>query len=146
MFISYSPDYAHVREKMLFASTRATLKTAFGTDYIKEELFGTVPDDVSLSGYDKHLASEAAPAPLLPSPPSLLLKSKEAEAPWARRRASDCPALESTAPCSATTASALLLLLLLPPPPRPLRWLWLWLWRRCSAALVRSGSGTLNES
>ena len=36
-------DYAHVREKMLFASTRATLKTAFGTDYISSEMFGTVP-------------------------------------------------------------------------------------------------------
>jgi len=63
VFYSYSPDNAPVREKMLFASTRATFKTLFGTTYIKTELFGTVPDDVSLEGYDAHLACEAAPAP-----------------------------------------------------------------------------------
>lgn len=64
LFISYSPDFAHVREKMLYASTRATLKTLFGNGYIKWEVFGTVPDDVSLEGFDKHVASENAPAPL----------------------------------------------------------------------------------
>eukprot|EP00041_Stephanoeca_diplocostata_P006349 m.80815 g.80815 ORF g.80815 m.80815 type:complete len:355 (+) comp16317_c0_seq1:83-1147(+) len=64
LFISYNPDWAHIRDKMIYASTRATLKTLFGTTYIKTEIFGTVPDDVSLDGYDKHLVSEAAPAPL----------------------------------------------------------------------------------
>jgi hypothetical protein len=32
--------------------------------YIKEEMFGTVPEDINLAGYDKHLESAAAPAPL----------------------------------------------------------------------------------
>ena len=63
VFVSYSPDYANVREKMIYASTRATLKTEFGLQvgacagggprggrgaqrapqFIKDELFGTVP-------------------------------------------------------------------------------------------------------
>jgi len=36
-----------VRQKMLYAATRATLKMQFGGGLIKDELFGTVP--VSLS-------------------------------------------------------------------------------------------------
>lgn len=64
LFISYSPDFAHVRQKMLYAGTRATLKSTFGVAYVADELFGTVPEDVSLEGYDKHKRSSAAPAPL----------------------------------------------------------------------------------
>jgi len=32
-----------VRQKMLYAATRATLKTEFGGASIKDEMFGTVP-------------------------------------------------------------------------------------------------------
>lgn len=64
ILICYSPDFAHVRQKMLYASTRSTLKSLFGTQYIRDELFGTVPADVSLEGYDKHMRAEAAPPPL----------------------------------------------------------------------------------
>ncbi|KAJ0069768.1 hypothetical protein NL108_014143, partial [Boleophthalmus pectinirostris] len=53
-----------VRHKMLYAATRATLKKEFGGGHIKEEIFGTVKDDLSLSGYRKHLTSQAAPLPL----------------------------------------------------------------------------------
>lgn len=42
LFISWSPDTAPVRQKMLYASTKATLKQEFGTSQIKEELHGTV--------------------------------------------------------------------------------------------------------
>lgn len=49
---------------MLYASTKATLKQEFGTASIKEELHGTVPDDVSLEGYHRHKRNDAAPAPL----------------------------------------------------------------------------------
>lgn len=42
LFISWSPDSATVRQKMLYASTKATLKMEFGTSQIKEELHGTV--------------------------------------------------------------------------------------------------------
>ena len=64
VFASYSPDFAAVRDKMVYAATRATLKTLINPQYIKAELFGTVPEDVSIDGYERHLESEAAPAPL----------------------------------------------------------------------------------
>lgn len=64
IFISWSPDFSPVRQKMLYAATRATLKLEFGGGLIKEEMFGTCIDDVNLSGYKKHLTSGSAPAPL----------------------------------------------------------------------------------
>lgn len=64
LFISWSPDVASVRQKMLYASTKATLKQEFGTASIKEELHATVPEDVSLDGYFRHKKNDAAPAPL----------------------------------------------------------------------------------
>lgn len=64
VFISYSPDFSPVRQKMLYAASKATLRNEFGTSQIKEDLFGTVPGDVDLSGYRKHLASQNAPKPL----------------------------------------------------------------------------------
>lgn len=64
LFISWSPDFASVKNKMLYAATKSTLKHEFGAGQIKDELFGTVSDDVSLDGYLKHLKSESAPKPL----------------------------------------------------------------------------------
>lgn len=64
LFISWSPDTAPVRQKMLYASTKATLKQEFGTASIKEELHGTVPEDVLLEGYHKHKRNDTAPVPL----------------------------------------------------------------------------------
>ncbi|KAJ8920089.1 hypothetical protein NQ315_011744 [Exocentrus adspersus] len=64
LFISWSPDTSPVRQKMLYASTKATLKQEFGSSQIKEELHGTVLSDVTLNGYQKHKKSAAAPAPL----------------------------------------------------------------------------------
>lgn len=64
LFISWSPDFAQVKQKMLYAATKSTLKTEFGTGQIKDELFGTVRDDVSLEGYHRHVKAQLAPAPL----------------------------------------------------------------------------------
>eukprot|EP00049_Salpingoeca_infusionum_P018333 m.356748 g.356748 ORF g.356748 m.356748 type:complete len:344 (-) comp17615_c0_seq1:169-1200(-) len=64
VFLAWSPDFAHIKAKMLYAATRATFKQTFGTRYIKDEVFGTVVDDVNLSGYQKHLTCAAAPPPL----------------------------------------------------------------------------------
>ncbi|XP_018049275.1 PREDICTED: twinfilin isoform X2 [Trachymyrmex septentrionalis] len=64
LFISWSPDTAPVRQKMLYASTKATLKQEFGTASIKEELHGTVPEDITLDGYHKHKRNDTAPVPL----------------------------------------------------------------------------------
>ncbi|CAJ0916743.1 unnamed protein product [Ranitomeya imitator] len=41
IFIAWSPDYSHVRQKMLYAATRATVKKEFGGGHIKDEIFGT---------------------------------------------------------------------------------------------------------
>lgn len=64
LFITWSPDYAPVKQKMLYASTKSTLKQEFGAGQIKDELFGTSAEDVSLEGYQKHLLAELAPKPL----------------------------------------------------------------------------------
>lgn len=64
MLISWSPDDAPVRQKMLYASTKATLKQEFGSGQIKEEIHGTVQEDITLSGFRKHKKNESAPAPL----------------------------------------------------------------------------------
>jgi len=65
LLISWSPDTSPVRQKMLYASTKATLKMEFGGGgQIKEDLYGNVREDVSLAGYRRHLASAAAPGPL----------------------------------------------------------------------------------
>ncbi|XP_064310057.1 twinfilin-2 isoform X2 [Phalacrocorax carbo] len=64
LFISWSPDSSPVRLKMLYAATRATVKKEFGGGHIKDEMFATVKEDVSLSGYQKHVSSCSAPAPL----------------------------------------------------------------------------------
>lgn len=64
IFIAYSPDFAPVRQKMLYAATRATVKKEFGSGQLKDELFGTAQHDISLSGYKKHVQSQNAPKPL----------------------------------------------------------------------------------
>lgn len=63
LFITWSPDLAATKQKMLYASTKSTLKLEFGAGQIKDELFGTVQDDISLEGYLRHLKSELAPKP-----------------------------------------------------------------------------------
>ncbi|XP_061772745.1 twinfilin-1-like [Nerophis ophidion] len=63
VFLAWTPDRSTVRNKMLFAATRATLKKEFGGGHIRDEMFGTTKDDLSLSGYRKYLTSEAAPLP-----------------------------------------------------------------------------------
>ncbi|KAM3870290.1 twinfilin-1a [Diretmus argenteus] len=64
IFLAWSPDSSSVRHKMLYAATRATLKKEFGGGHIKDEIFGTTKDEMCLSGYKKHLTSQAAPLPL----------------------------------------------------------------------------------
>ncbi|XP_015116152.1 twinfilin isoform X2 [Diachasma alloeum] len=78
LFISWSPDTAPIRQKMLYASTKATLKQEFGTASIKDELHGTVPDDITLEGYSKHKKNDAAPAPLTSAEEELVELKKTA--------------------------------------------------------------------
>jgi len=64
LFIPFAPDIAGVRDKMLHAATRNTVKMEFGGGRIRDELFGTELSDVNLAGYRKHIASRNAGAPL----------------------------------------------------------------------------------
>lgn len=64
LFIAWSPDFASVKQKMLYAATKSTLKLEFGAGQIKDELFGTTKEDVTLDGYMKHIKAQLAPAPL----------------------------------------------------------------------------------
>ncbi|CAH0394756.1 unnamed protein product [Bemisia tabaci] len=64
LLISWSPDDSPVRQKMLFASTKATLKQEFGSGQIKEEYHVTSQEDVSLKGLERHRLSIKSPAPL----------------------------------------------------------------------------------
>ncbi|CAG5127193.1 unnamed protein product [Candidula unifasciata] len=80
LFIAWSPDSAPVRQKMLYAATRATMKSEFGGGQIKDEIFGTVQSDVSLAGYRRHVQSALAPAPLTLAEEELqLVKQNELE-------------------------------------------------------------------
>lgn len=64
LFIPYSPDDSEVRQKMLFAGTRTTMKLEFGGGLIVDELFGTAVGDINLNGYRRHLVGKDADAPL----------------------------------------------------------------------------------
>ena len=60
ILISWSPDNSSVRNKMLYASTKASLKKEFGGGQIYDDIYGNVKEDVSLSGYQRHLKAEAS--------------------------------------------------------------------------------------
>lgn len=62
--ISYVPDTAHVRQKMLFASTRLTLVRELGSEHFRETIFVTTADELSESGFKKHDAHTELAAPL----------------------------------------------------------------------------------
>lgn len=64
LMISWSPDSASIRNKMLYASTKATLKKEFGSGQIKDDLYGNIKEDISFKGYQKHVVSAAAPGPM----------------------------------------------------------------------------------
>jgi twinfilin-like protein len=64
LLICWSPDFAPIKQKMLYAATKSTLKLEFGAAEIKDELFCTVRDDITFDGYMRHIKSQLAPAPL----------------------------------------------------------------------------------
>lgn len=52
--ITYVPDTANVRQKMLFASSRLTLVRELGTERFRETLFATTKDDLTAEGFEDH--------------------------------------------------------------------------------------------
>nr|CAG4648787.1 EOG090X0A90 [Polyphemus pediculus] len=76
LLITWIPENAPVREKMIYASTKATLKSQFGSGQIKEDYLGTVLEDVTLKGYFKQKQNAASPAPLTQAEEELALVKK----------------------------------------------------------------------
>lgn len=64
LLMSYMPDTATIRQKMLYASTKATMKKEFGSPHIKEEYHATSQRETTLYRYKKHKEAMSAPAPL----------------------------------------------------------------------------------
>ena len=79
--VTYVPDTAPVRQKMLFASTRLTLVRELGTERFRESIFATELKELEPQGWEKHDASGALKAPLTEEEESLKgIKEAEAEA------------------------------------------------------------------
>ncbi|KAG0053770.1 Twinfilin-1 [Gryganskiella cystojenkinii] len=64
LFLCYVPDVAPIRQKMIYAATRASLTKELGDSFIKDSIYGTNMNDFTLDGYKKHRASLSAPKPL----------------------------------------------------------------------------------
>lgn len=60
LFISWSPEDSPVREKMLYASTKATLKQQFGANSILHDYFASGLDEVALNAYTNWLKKKKA--------------------------------------------------------------------------------------
>lgn len=77
--VTYVPDAAPVRQKMLFASTRLTLLRELGAEKFRESVFVTEMRESEREGWEKHDASGALKAPLTEEE-QLLNGVKQAEA------------------------------------------------------------------
>jgi twinfilin-like protein len=62
--VTYVPDIAPVRQKMLFAATRLTLVRELGSEHFRDTFFATTRDELSPAGFKKHDAHSALEAPL----------------------------------------------------------------------------------
>ncbi|KAK4188608.1 hypothetical protein QBC35DRAFT_189906 [Podospora australis] len=69
--VTYVPDTAPIRQKMLFASTERSLVRELGTEHFRETFFATTPDELTPAGFDKHDAHSAIAAPLTEEEKSL---------------------------------------------------------------------------
>jgi len=78
--ITYVPDSAPVRQKMLFASTRLTLVRELGIERFRETIFATTKEELTKEGFEKHDKHVKLEAPLTEEEQSLgEVKRKEAE-------------------------------------------------------------------
>lgn len=62
--VTYVPDAAPVRQKMLFASTRLTLVRELGSEHFRETIFTTMADELTAAGFQNHDAHAKLDAPL----------------------------------------------------------------------------------
>jgi twinfilin-like protein len=78
--VTYVPDSAPVRQKMLFASTRLTLVRELGVERFRETIFATTKEELTKEGFEKHDKHVGLEAPLTEEEQSLgEVKRKEAE-------------------------------------------------------------------
>ena len=78
--ITYVPDTAPVRSKMLFASTRLTLMRELGTERFRDSLFATTKVEMGREGWERHERHERVEAPLTEEESALAgIKRAEAE-------------------------------------------------------------------
>ena len=77
--VTYVPDKANVRQKMLFASTRLTLVRELGAERFRETLFATTKSELTPEGWRRHDKHGELKAPLTEEEQTLE-KVKEAEA------------------------------------------------------------------
>jgi twinfilin-like protein len=78
--ITYVPDSAPVRQKMLFASTRLTLVRELGIERFRETIFATTKAELSAEGFKKHDEHVKQAAPLTTEEEELgAVKKAEAE-------------------------------------------------------------------
>ncbi|KAJ7273150.1 actin depolymerizing protein [Mycena rebaudengoi] len=62
--IYYVPDTAKVRDKMLYASSRAALLRSLGSTLFSDSIFATTKSDLTAEAYAAHRRHLAAPQPL----------------------------------------------------------------------------------
>jgi twinfilin-like protein len=77
--VTYVPNAAPVRQKMLFASTRLTLVRELGGEHFPETVFCTDADDLTAAGWQRHEQHTASSNPLTAEEQSLQ-DIKDAEA------------------------------------------------------------------
>ncbi|KAK3676287.1 Twinfilin-1 [Recurvomyces mirabilis] len=77
--VTYVPNAAPVRQKMLFASTRLTLARELGLERFRQQIFTTEASELTKEGWAKHEAHTALDAPLTEEE-SGLKGAKDAEA------------------------------------------------------------------
>lgn len=79
--VTYVPDSAKVRQKMLFASTRLALVRELGSEHFRETILASTADELSPAGFDKHDKHTVLDAPLTEEERTLgEVKRLEAEA------------------------------------------------------------------
>lgn len=77
--VTYVPNAAPVRQKMLFASTRLTLVRELGGEHFPESIFTTEADELTATGWQKHVQHTQSSNPLTAEEQSLQ-DIKDAEA------------------------------------------------------------------
>ncbi|KAI1828164.1 actin depolymerizing protein [Xylaria intraflava] len=79
--VTYVPDAAKVRQKMLFAATRLTLVRELGTEHFRETIFTTTAEELTPAGFERHDKHTELDAPLTEEERTLgEVKRAEAEA------------------------------------------------------------------